>query len=102
METCAVIVVVSLQRAEHTLLAGEMPCPRCRGVLRPFGTGRTRTVRGVGADTVTVTPRRASCRDCSATQILLPTELVPRRADSTEAIGNALAAKACGAGYRAI
>ena len=44
------IVVVSLERAEHTLLAGDMPCPRCQGVLRPFGTGRTRTVRGVGAD----------------------------------------------------
>jgi len=26
-------------------------------VVRPFGTGRTRTMRGVGADTVTVTPR---------------------------------------------
>ena len=81
------IVVVSLERAEQTLLAGDMPCPRCSGVLRPFGNGRTRTVRGVGADTVTVTPRQARCRDCSATQILLPTELVPRRADSTEAIG---------------
>jgi transposase-like protein len=59
-------------------------------------------VRGVGADTVTVTPRRARCHDCSATQILLPTELMARRADSTEAIGNALAAKARGAGYRSI
>ena len=96
------IVVVSLERAEQTLLAGDMPCPRCQGVLRPFGTGRTRTVRGVGADTVTVTPRRARCRDCSATQILLPTELVPRRADSTEAIGAALVARARGAGYRSI
>jgi transposase-like protein len=102
METCAVIVVVSLERAERTLLAGDMPCPRCQGVLRPFGTGRTRTVRGVGADTVTVTPRRARCRDCSATQILLPTELMVRRADSTEAIGNALAAKSRGDGYRSI
>src|SRR6476646_9671641 len=102
METCAVIVVVSLERAEQTLLAGDMPCPRCQGVLRPFGTGRTRTVRGVGADTVTVTPRRARCRDCSATQILLPTELVLRRADSTEAIGAALVARARGAGYRSI
>ena len=37
------IVVVSLERAERTLLAGDMPCPRCQGVLRPFGTGRTRT-----------------------------------------------------------
>ena len=61
-----------------------------------------RTVRGVGADTVTVTPRRARCRDCSATQILLPTELVLRRADSTEAIGAALVARARGAGYRSI
>jgi len=40
------VVVVSLERAEQTLLAGDMPCPRCQGVLRPFGTGRT--VRGVG------------------------------------------------------
>src|SRR5664279_2747761 len=60
------------------------------------------TVRGVGANTVTVTPRRARCRDCSATQILLPTVLVPRRADSTEAIGAALVARAGGAGYRSI
>src|SRR5664280_1866578 len=78
------------------------PGPGVRGVLRPFGNGRTRTVRGVGADTVTVTPRQARCRDCSATQILLPTELVPRRADSTEAIGAALVARARGAGYRSI
>src|SRR5664280_2879710 len=102
METHAVIVVVSLERAERTLLAGDMPCPRCRGVLRPFGNGRTRTVRGVGADTVTVTPRRARCADCQVTQILLPTELLVRRADSTEAIGNALVAKAGGAGFRSI
>src|SRR5664279_3556586 len=79
-----------------------MPCPRCRGVLRPFGTGRTRTVRGVGADTATVTPRRARCADCQVTQILLPTELLVRRADSTAAIGNALVAKAGGAGFRSI
>ena len=44
-----VMVVASLQRAEEILLAGELPCPRCQGVLRPFGNGRTRTVRGVGA-----------------------------------------------------
>ena len=96
------MVVASLKRAEETLLAGDMPCPRCQGVLRPFGTGRTRTVRGVGADTVTVTPRRVRCADCSATQILLPTELVVRRADSTAAIGAALIAKARGAGFRTI
>src|SRR5450631_4535509 len=102
METCAVMVVPCPERAEEILLAGDMPCPRCRGVLRPFGTGRTRTVRGVGADTVTVTPRRARCADCQVTQILLPTELLVRRADSTAAIGNALVAKAGGAGFRSI
>ena len=64
MQTCAVIVVASLERAEETLLAGDMPCPRCQGALCPFGTGRTRTVRGAAADTVTVTPRRARCKDC--------------------------------------
>ena len=96
------MVVARLERAEEILLAGDMPCPRCQGVLRPFGTGRTRTVRGVGAETVTVTPRRARCADCSAIQILLPTELVLRRPDSTAAIGHALAANSRGDGYRSI
>src|SRR5664279_2884825 len=98
MDRCAAIVVASLERAAQSLLAGDMLCPRCRGVLRQFGTGRTRTVRGVAADTVTVTPRRARCDDCWATQVLLPTELVVRRADSTEVIANALVAKSRGAG----
>ena len=71
-------------------------------MLRPFGNDRTRTVRGIGSDTVTVTPRRARCAGCRVTQILLPTGLTLRRADSTEAIGTALLAKAGGAGYRSI
>ena len=96
------MVVSSPDVADQMLLAGGLPCPRCRGVLRPFGSGRTRTVRGIGADTVTVTPRRARCADCLVTQILLPTALTVRRADSTEAIGNALVAHARGAGHRSI
>ena len=82
-------VVSRPEVAEQMLLAGALPCPRCRGVLRPFGNGRTRTVREVGADTVTVTPRRARCTHCQVTQIPLPTALTVRRADSAEAIGNA-------------
>jgi hypothetical protein len=97
-----VIVVSCPQRAEQTVRAGAMPCPRCRGRLRPHGYGRTRTVRGLGDDTVTMTPRRVRCADCSVTQILLPTELTVRRADSTEVIGNALLAKANGAGVGTI
>jgi hypothetical protein len=96
------MVVSRPEVAEQMLLAGDLPCPRCRGVLRPFGNGRTRTVRGIGADTVTVNPRRARCADCRVTQILLPTALIVRRADSTEAIGNALVAHARGAGHRSI
>ena len=59
-------------------------------------------MRGVGAQRVTHTPRRARCGDCGRTQILLPTELTVRRADTTEAIGKALVAKANGAGHRTI
>ena len=45
---------------------------------------------------------RPRCRDCGPTQVLLPTELTVRRADTTEAIGNALVAKANNAGHRTI
>ncbi len=48
------------------------------------------------------TARRARCADCQVTQILLPTALTVRRADSPEAIGNVLVARARGAGYRSI
>jgi len=97
-----VIVVCCPQRAEQILQTGTMSCPRCAGRLRPHGYGRARTVRGLGEDTVSVRPRRARCADCLATQILLPSELTVRRADSTEVIGTALAAKANGAGLRTI
>ena len=86
------IVVACPERAEQILQAGCMRCPRCPGRLRPFGHGRTRTVRGRGTATLRVTPRRARCADCGGTQILLPTTLTVRRADSTEVIGAALAA----------
>jgi len=97
-----VIVVPCPERAERILQAGNMGCPRCPGRLRPFGHGRTRTVRGRGTATLRVTPRRVRCGDCGGTQILLPATLTVRRADSTEVIGAALAAKAGGAGFRAI
>ena len=88
------IVVPCPERAERILQAGNMGCPRCPGRLRPFGHGRTRTVRGRGTATLRVTPRRARCGDCGGTQILLPATLTVRRADSTEVIGAALAATA--------
>ena len=78
---------------------------RLPGMQRGAASARPRpyrTVRGVGAQRVTHTPRRARCGDCGRTQILLPTELTVRRADTTESIGNALVAKANGAGHRTI
>jgi hypothetical protein len=96
------MVVSRPEVAEQMLLAGELPCPRCRVCFARSATAGTRTVRGVGAETVTVTPRRARCADCRVTQILLPTALIVRCADSTEAIGNALVAHARGAGHRSI
>jgi transposase-like protein len=97
-----VIVVACPTQAESSLLAGAMRCPHCAGALRPHGHARTRTVRGLGADTVRVTPRRARCADCLKTCVLLPGALCARRADSTEVIARALAAKAAGAGFRTI
>ena len=44
--TIVVMVVSGLDQAEQLLLGGELPCPHCEGVLRPFGHGRTRIVRG--------------------------------------------------------
>lgn len=47
-------------------------------------------------------PRRARCRACRATHVLLPALVVPRRADTTAVIGAALQASARGVGYRRI
>jgi hypothetical protein len=49
-----------------------------------------------------VRPRRAYCRRCEATHVLLPAFCVPRRRDSAEVIGTALLAKAQGDGHRTI
>jgi hypothetical protein len=51
---------------------------------------------------VRVRPRRARCGRCGATHVLLPVVALARRADLAEVIGQALAARAAGAGYRAV
>jgi len=97
-----VIVIVSAEDAEERLASGTMDCPVCGGVLRKWGFTRTRTVRGLGAAAVTVRPARVRCAECERTQVLLPTALQVRRADTTEVIGTALVHKANGLGYRRI
>lgn len=52
--------------------------------------------------TVWVRPRRAWCRRCGITHVLLPVVALLRRADLAEVIGAALAARAAGAGYRRV
>jgi hypothetical protein len=63
-------------------------------VVRPVHPGRFRHV--------VLVPRRARCRGCGATHVLLPAWCLARRADAGEVIGLALEAKAAGAGHRAI
>ncbi|NVN00748.1 DUF6431 domain-containing protein [Arthrobacter sp. SDTb3-6] len=96
------MVVGSPEQTETALLAGEVACPHCSAPLHPHGHARTRTVRGLGQEWVTVQPRRARCGGCRRTQVLLPAALTLRRADTVEVIGTALAAKAAGNGYRTI
>lgn len=82
---------------ERRLAAGELVCP-CGGGLARWGFARRRLVRGAGA----LWPRRARCKDCRVTHVLLSVACLSRRADAVEVIGAALRAKAAGAGYRPI
>ena len=62
---------------ESRLSAGELRCPVCPlGVLGGWGHARARSVVGGRGR---VRPRRARCRDCSVTQVLLPVSLLLRR-----------------------
>jgi hypothetical protein len=82
---------------ERRLRAGELVCP-CGGGLAPWGYARARSVRGVGD----LRPRRARCRGCLVTHVLLAVSCLLRRADGVEVIGAALLAKASGQGHRPI
>lgn len=86
---------------ERLLLTGELACPSCAGVLRPWGHARWRSTRRE-AGTVRHRPRRASCTGCSKTHVLLSTAWLSRRGDAVAVIGSALLAKAAGLGHRPI
>ena len=87
---------------ERQLGNGELACPSCGGVLGGWGNGVTRPVRQLDGDDELVTPRRSRCRGCLGTHVLLPVQLLSRRADTGAVIGRALEAKAAGSGHRAI
>ena len=96
------IGIADPDRAETALAAGALACPGCTRPLHPWGHARTRTVRDHGTTTLALRPRRARCRTCRVTHVLLPAVATPRRADSTAVIGSALLASARGTGYRRI
>ena len=87
---------------ERQLGNGELACPSCGGVLGRWGNAVTRPVRQLKGDDEVVTPRRSRCRGCRATHVLLPAQLLSRRADAGAVIGRALEEKAAGSGHRVI
>jgi hypothetical protein len=77
------IVADDIDRTERELMAGELVCPDCQGELRPWGHARARRLRTRHA-TRQIRPRRARCRACNRTHVLLAGVAVLRRADAVE------------------
>lgn len=95
-----VTVEVDPVHVEFRLGAGQIGCPCCvEGTLGGWGHARSRRVVGV-ADPVR--PRRARCRSCLVTHVLLPVTLLLRRAYAAELVWAALVGKAAGSGHRRI
>lgn len=99
--TDVLIVPDDIDRTERQLASGELACPDCRGELRPWGHARIRRLRTRHA-TRQLRPRRACCRGCGRTHVLLPGVCLLRRADAVEVIGEAVVANVAGQGHRPI
>lgn len=97
-----ITVEVNPVDVERRLMAGELECPGCGGMLTPWGWGRSRGLRGPERGRLVVRPRRSRCSACGVTHVLLPVSGLSRRADVVEVIGAALEMKAAGAGHRTI
>lgn len=101
-----VTVSDDVSAVEVDLAEGRIGCPDCGGQLRPWGSARARRIRESLTGTASVVahrPRRARCRGCRATHVLLPHGLAARRADGAVVIAAAVEAKLLtGQGHRAI
>jgi hypothetical protein len=64
------IVCAELARVESELVAGLLSCPSCREVLGPWGHARERVLRCLAGERW-LRPRRARCRGCLGTHVLL-------------------------------
>ena len=95
-----VTVEADVVRVESRLAAGAIACPTCGcGVLGGWGYARARRIAGLIDP---VRPRRARCRSCAVTHVLLPVTMLLRRAYVAEWIWAALTARADGSGHRRI
>ena len=95
------IVCAEEARVEAELVGGRLGCPSCREVLGPWGHGRERVLRCAAGDRL-LRPRRARCRGCAGTHVLLPDVALVRRRDEVSVIGAAIEAKVAGEGQRRI
>ena len=95
------ILAGGAKRVAAELNGHRLLCPRCGGVLQPWGYGRQRVVRRSGAYE-RFRPRRSRCAACRQTHVLLPDRTLLRRLDHVDAIGSALVETATGAGYRKV
>ena len=57
---------------ERQLGDGELACPSCGGVLARWGNAAERRLRLPAGPDVWLCPRRARCRECGRTHVLLP------------------------------
>lgn len=97
------MLIVGVEQAvvEVELVGGLLGCPSCRGVLGPWGHARERVLRCRPVDR-RVRPRRARCRGCAGTHVLLPEIALLRRRDEVSVIGAAVESNVAGEGYRRI
>jgi len=95
------IVCAEQALVEAELVGGLLACPSCRGTLGPWGHARERVTRRVSGDW-RWRPRRARCRGCQGTHVLLADLCLSRRQDEVEVIGAAIEAHVGGEGHRPI
>jgi hypothetical protein len=95
------IVCAEQALVEAELLGGLLACPSCQGMLGPWGHARERVTRRFSGDW-RWRPRRARCRDCQGTHVLLADLCLSRRQDEVEVVGRAVEAHVAGEGHRPI
>lgn len=95
------IVCAEQARVEAELVGGLLGCPSCRAVLGPWGHARERVLRCSVGDRL-LRPRRARCRECERTHVLVPEVALLRRRDEVAVIGSAIEARVAGEGHRPI